>query len=78
MKTMSEIARDAIALPPNQQLSLARFLLELSESATPSDADAEEAWDEEIARRIESLRIGAAKTRPAEEVFADLDRRFPG
>ena len=78
MKIMSDVARDALELPPNQRLSLARFLLDLSEAETGFHPDANEAWEEEISRRIEKIRNGTAKSIPLEEVFADLDRRFPG
>ncbi|HQW28445.1 MAG: addiction module protein [Verrucomicrobiales bacterium] len=78
MKIMSEIAKDALELSPNQRLSLARFLLDVSDGETGFDPDANEAWEVEISQRIEKIRNGTAKSLPLEEVFADLDRRFPG
>ncbi len=46
MKIMSGVARDALELPPNQRLSLARFLLDVSDGETGFDPDANEAWEE--------------------------------
>jgi hypothetical protein len=42
------------------------------------DPDAAEAWENEIFARIQTVRNGTAVSRSFEEVFADLDRRFPG
>jgi len=64
-------------LRPKQRRTLARILLELSEEDNDFSPDVESAWEEEIARRMEAVRAGAARARSYEEVFADLDRRFP-
>jgi len=37
------------------------------------DAEIEQAWSAEIARRVEELRTGAVKSIPAEEVFGEID-----
>lgn len=77
MKMLSEVAKDALELPPSQQLTLARILLDISEPDQDFSADAEAAWEEEISRRIEAVKAGTATSRTLEEVFADLDKRFP-
>ena len=64
MKIMSGVARDALELPPNQRLSLARFLLDVSDGETGFDTDANEAWEEEISQRIEKIRNDTAKSIP--------------
>lgn len=78
MKTLTEITKDALDLPTGQRFTLARILLDLAEAETPSDPGVEEAWDMEITRRIASIEDGTAEYRSVEDVFADLDRRFPG
>jgi len=39
--------------------------------------DAGAAWEEEICRRIEAVKAGTERSRSFEDVFADLDRRYP-
>ena len=72
MKPLDEITRDALQLPLRERFSLAHTLLRESE---PND-EFEAAWEAEILRRLETVDAGTAVSRPAEEVFADLDRRF--
>ena len=71
---LAEITQDALRLPHEEQLKLARTLLEKSE-ATGSDG-VEAAWDEEIERRIKSIDAGLAKSRPFAEVVAEVDRQL--
>jgi hypothetical protein len=75
MKVLSDIAKDALNLPPVQRLVLARILLDLSEDDRDFSPGAEAAWEEEICRRMKSVRTGAARSRSFDQVFADLDRR---
>jgi putative addiction module component (TIGR02574 family) len=77
MKAISELAKDALRLPSDQRLRLARILLDLSEDNPESAAEVESAWEEEICRRMKAVEEGTAQARPLEEVFAELDRRFP-
>jgi hypothetical protein len=77
MKAISELAKEALELPSNQRLILARILLELSEEGQVFSPEADSAWEEEICQRLKAVEEGAAPTRSLEEVFADLDRRFP-
>jgi len=78
MKGLAEIAKDALDLSPVQRLTLARILLDLCEDSRDFSPDAEAAWEEEICRRMEAVRAGTARSRPFDEAFADLDRRYPG
>jgi len=73
-RTFSEIAAEALTLPQNEQLRLARTLLESTESS--GDLGADSAWDEEIERRIQMIDAGLAKGRPFSEVLKDVDRRL--
>ena len=77
MKVLSELAKDALELPPVQRLMLARILLDLTEADVDFSPQVEAAWDEEICRRMKAVRAGAARARSFDQVFADLDRRFP-
>ena len=77
MKALSELAKDALELPPVQRLTLARILLDLTEEDGDFSPQVEAAWDEEICRRMKAVRAGTARSRSFDQVFADLDRRFP-
>jgi hypothetical protein len=72
-RTFSEIAEEALALPQNEQLKLARTLLESTESS--GDRGADSAWEEEIERRIQMIDAELAKGRPFSEVL-EVDRRL--
>ena len=76
MKVLSELAKDALKLPPVQRLTLARILLDLTEEAGDFSPEAEAAWDEEISLRMKAVRAGTARSRSFDQVFADLDRRL--
>ena len=77
MKMLAEIAKDALELPVVQRLTLARILLDSSEDTHDFSPDAEAAWEEEICRRMEAVKSGTARSRTFDEVFTDLDRRYP-
>jgi hypothetical protein len=77
MKTLWDIAKDALELSPGQRLILARILLDLSEPDQDFSPDVEGAWEEEIDRRIQSVKAGNAQSKSFDEVFAGLDRHFP-
>ena len=70
------VAEDALVLPPDQRLKLARRLPDSVEIEPEPGAEA--AWETEIARRIERLDAGESKTIPAGEVFDRLRRIAPG
>ncbi len=70
---LAEITQDALRLPHDEQLRLARTLLEKSEAT--GDDDVKAAWEDEIERRIKSIDAGLAKSRPFAEVVTEVDRR---
>lgn len=76
-KVLSEIARDALELSVAERRTLARMLLDVSDADHDFSPEVDAAWEEEIARRLRAVDEGTAKSRPATEVFADLNRRFP-
>jgi putative addiction module component (TIGR02574 family) len=61
-------------LPRTDKAELAHFLLT---SMEPTDADAEEAWHEELERRLEDIRSGREVGIPAEEVMDRLRKKYP-
>lgn len=69
------LAQDALGLPPDQRIALARRLLSSVESDLDPDADA--AWEREIDRRIAEADAGDVTPIPAAEVFARLRRIAP-
>ena len=73
-RSFTEIAEEALTLPQNEQLRLARTLLEKAEAS--GDVGAEAAWEEEIERRIHAIDSGLAKGRPFTEVLRDIDRQL--
>lgn len=73
-KNFAAIADEALQLPQQEQLRLARTLLEHAEAN--ADREAEVAWEEEIERRITMIDSGVAKGRPYKEVLRDTDRRL--
>ena len=77
MKAISEVAKDALELPPVQRLTLARILLDLSDESQDFSPDVEAAWEKEICRRMEDVKSGRARSSNFHEVFARLDQRFP-
>ena len=47
MKLLSDIAKEALKLPPAQRLTLARMLLDLSEPEQDFSPEVEAAWEKE-------------------------------
>ena len=74
MSKIDELVREACELPGDQRLTLAHRLLASNEP--PASDEIEQAWDVEIRERIKRFDEGRGKSRPASDVFADLDRRL--
>jgi hypothetical protein len=73
-RSLTDISEEALKLPQNEQLKLARTLLE--NNGGKSDAKAYEAWEEEIERRIALIDAGTAEGRPFADVLRDVDRQL--
>ncbi len=73
--TLDAVAHDALILPPEQRLALARQLLDSVE--LEPELGAEAAWEAEIAQRIARFKAGESKAIPAGEVFARLRQVAP-
>ena len=76
MKTLENIATEALLLPKDQRLTLAHRLLASVEPDVVDDVDA--AWDEEIRERIKRYDTGLAVGIPGPEVFRGLDEKLKG
>ena len=70
---VTELFAKASVLSEKERASLAGLLIESLESEV--DPDVEEAWREEIERRVAELDSGTATTVPWETLRAELLRR---
>jgi len=70
MKVLSEVASDALELAPAQRRTLARILLELSEEDHDFSPEVADAWENEIALRLEAVKAGTARHSLFADVFA--------
>lgn len=63
-----------LQLSTRERAELAHFLIHSLDEG--SDADAEAAWDAELARRMEEIRSGRVLGEPADTVFAELREKY--
>jgi putative addiction module component (TIGR02574 family) len=69
-----EILEKALALTEEERADIAASLVQ---SLDPTvDADAENAWQQEVARRVDQLNSGKSKTIPREQVQAQVSSRL--
>jgi putative addiction module component (TIGR02574 family) len=73
---VSDILRKALALPPEARVALAGSLLESLDDTV--DASVEEAWSQEIARRIAELDSGKVKPVPWAEARRQITALLNG
>ena len=66
---VSDLLKRALALSVDERAALANTLLDSLEATNES---VQEAWDQEVARRIEDLKAGKAVTVPWEQLHRDL------
>jgi len=62
MSDPAEILKEALKLPESARAALAGSLIDSLEDEV--DGDAEQAWNAELARRLDRLNSGAATTVP--------------
>ena len=74
--SLDALSKEALVLPPDQRLLLARRLLD-SVDLEP-EPGAEAAWEAEIARRIARFNAGESQAIPAADMFAQLREIAPG
>jgi len=70
---VSDLLKRALVLPVEERAALANTLLDSLETTTESASQSvEDAWDEEVARRIADLSAGKAVTVPWEQLHREL------
>ena len=72
--TAEKIRTELAGLNAAERAELAHYLIKSLDSGT--DADAEAAWDAELARRAEEIRSGRAVGIPAVQVFSELRAKY--
>ena len=73
-KTIETVRDEVMSLSLSERASLAHeLILSLDE---PSDFDLSPTQEAEIARRVQLVHEGAAKGRPAADVFADIKAKY--
>jgi putative addiction module component (TIGR02574 family) len=72
-RKLQELFEEASALPEHDRATLADLLLE--SLGDERDEGVEQAWEEEIERRIRAVDAGEMATIPWEEVQAELHAR---
>ena len=73
---VSELLEKALTLSSHERGLLIDRLVE-SLDDEPAEQGAEEAWADEIKRRVEDIRSGKVKTVPGEQVLRELAEEFP-
>jgi putative addiction module component (TIGR02574 family) len=75
MSEATEKLRTELAsLTNDDRAELAHFLINSLDRG--SDADAEEAWDRELARRAKEIKSGQAAGEPVEKAFSELRQKY--
>ena len=64
------LLEESLALPKNERAGLADALL--SSLEPPADVDVEQAWKEEVKRRVQALDKGQAQVIPWDQVRDEL------
>lgn len=66
---VSDLLKRALALPAEERAALANTLLDSLDTRSQS---VQEAWDDEVSRRIDDLNAGKAITVPWEQLHREL------
>ncbi|MFC2088481.1 addiction module protein [Calditrichota bacterium] len=69
-----QLKKRAIALSLEERSELAHDLINSLDDS--SDSSHENEWDNEIKRRVEEIKSGKAKGRPALDVLADIRAKY--
>jgi putative addiction module component (TIGR02574 family) len=73
---VSEVLEKALALSTQERGLLIDHLIESLDEEPPEEG-VEEAWTEEIKRRVDDIRSGKVKMIPGEQVLRELAKEFP-
>ena len=72
-RPLADLTREAVELPQQQRLMLARILLDASESAPLEPfSEVEAAWENEIAERIQAIDSGNVQGKSWDSVLKDF------
>jgi putative addiction module component (TIGR02574 family) len=74
MARIEELTREAIRLPKDQRLALARALLDLEPAGNV--AEVEQSWDEEIRARIKAVDEGQVTGIAYEDLRREMNSRY--
>jgi putative addiction module component (TIGR02574 family) len=74
MKSLENIASEALLLPEDQRYTLAHRILSSVEPEAQAQVAA--AWDTEIRERIRRYDAGETAALSGQEVFAELDKKL--
>jgi putative addiction module component (TIGR02574 family) len=74
LREAADLLREALSLPQEQRAALIDSLLESLDSHV--DEDAEEAWRQEIYRRLQQIDSGAVQLIPWEDAERRLRAKF--
>jgi putative addiction module component (TIGR02574 family) len=70
---VDRLKSELTSLSPIERAELAHFLIHTLDSELEDGVEA--AWDAELARRVEEIKSGGARGKPAEQVFAEIRAR---
>ncbi len=73
--TLEQVTHEALGLSEDARARLTRTLLE-SMDAPHEETGVEEAWDSEVARRLEKIKSGATTGRLAADVFGEIRAKY--
>ena len=73
---VSEVLDKALTLSTKERGQLIDRLIESLDEG-PAEDGVEEAWGQEIKRRVDEIRSGKAKMIPGEQVLRELAKEFP-
>jgi len=73
-RTFKEIREEALRLTPRQRWQLVQDLH--ASLMTAEEREVEEAWLDEVERRVQSIEDGTARMIPSEEVFRKLRAKY--
>lgn len=71
---LQEVTNKALDLPPEERAELAHELIVSLDDVIDNQAEA--AWDAEIERRVQEIKTGRAKGRPAEDILAEIRAKY--
>jgi len=73
-QTAEKLKSELAELPLDDRAELAQFLIESLDQSV--DEDAASAWRSELDRRFAEIESGTAAGEPAEQVIAELRRKY--